>query len=610
LSAHQDLTPEGFLLARDIRIARCGTQFYRDVELPDVVAGRDGWICVDRDPSEVFNEDSIASFTGKPITNDHPTTVVTPDNWHNLAIGTVQNVRKGTGSDHDCLVADLLFTTQRGIDLIRTGKRALSVGYDAFYEQTSPGRARQRQIVANHVALVDEGRCGPRCTIVDGAPWYDDDYTEPPLSGPPVREYLGIAPPNADTLVRFVVDRRVADTADIDWEWTADIGWEEGQHKRGQPKNKGQFAKGGGGGGGTNAAGAGTNAERPDKTAAGGFSGQTMAGRIPASALTPQAKAVYTVAKSTAELIANAHKNKLPVALKYIMNREIDEAMDAMLARRDESTQALNPKDAELFSILSSEKSRRTILETQAAKKRADEYAWMSDDELYAAIGLNFGGDSGARVRPRAALGKLPTTHIKALVSNGTRVQIVKELPPMAANHPYAPNMQPAGSYNPYSKTIAVADQITMPDGTQRLLNDRMSTLRHEIGHAMDDITGLSRDLEFQKWVGYGVERMSTAQKAAAQYWLGAEAKTDAEREKARRSETFAELYSYAYNTDFDPNATWFGGLDGPSMKAIFGTATKIMRGNLLDYLGEPEPAFVKADAEWAKQHSRTEVVV
>jgi hypothetical protein len=45
-------------------------------------------------------------------------------------------------------------------------------------------------------------------------------------------------------------------------------------------------------------------------------------------------------------------------------------------------------------------------------------------------------------------------------------------------------------------------------------------------------------------------------------------------------------------------------------MKAIFGTATKIMRGNLLDYLGEPEPAFVKADAEWAKQHSRTEVVV
>jgi hypothetical protein len=241
LSAHQDLTPEGFLLARDIRIARCGVQHYRDVELPDVIANGDGWISVDRDPTEVFNEDSIASFTGKPITNDHPTTVVTPDNWHSLAIGTVQNVRKGAGADHDCLVADLLFTAQRGIDLIRSGKRALSVGYDAVYEQTQPGRAKQRQIVANHVALVDEGRCGPRCTIVDHAPWYNVDYADPPSlprRGPPVRQYLGAAPPPTTLGVR----RQVGDFADIDYPWTRDLeAWVN------EPRDpEGQWTAGGG----------------------------------------------------------------------------------------------------------------------------------------------------------------------------------------------------------------------------------------------------------------------------------------------------------------------------------------------------------------------------
>lgn len=178
LSDHQELTPEGFLLVKDVPIARCGQQLYRDVELPDLIPNADGWISCDREPAEVFREDSIASFTGKPITNDHPMEVVTPDNWTDLAIGHIQHPRRGRGDAHDLLIADLLFTTKRGIDLVRRGKRALSVGYDAYYEQTSPGLARQRNIVANHVALVDEGRCGARCTIVDGSPWYNVDASD------------------------------------------------------------------------------------------------------------------------------------------------------------------------------------------------------------------------------------------------------------------------------------------------------------------------------------------------------------------------------------------------------------------------------------------------
>ena len=49
------------------------------------------------------------------------------------------------------------------------GKRELSAGYDAEYETISPGVGRQHQIVGNHVALVDRGRCGVRCAIGDSA---------------------------------------------------------------------------------------------------------------------------------------------------------------------------------------------------------------------------------------------------------------------------------------------------------------------------------------------------------------------------------------------------------------------------------------------------------
>jgi hypothetical protein len=212
LSKHQELTPEGFLLCKDIAIARCGTQHYHASEVPDLVADGDGWVAVDRDPDEVFRDISIASFTGKPITDDHPASMVTPDNWEHLSIGNVQNVRRGVNGHHDCLVADLLITTRRGIDLVRSGKRALSVGYDAAYEGTSPGRAKQKNIVANHVALVDQGRCGPRCSIVDGAPAYDVD-------------------------------------------------WVETEHPRGQPKNAGQFAE-------TQAAGRENEAARREAKAA------------------------------------------------------------------------------------------------------------------------------------------------------------------------------------------------------------------------------------------------------------------------------------------------------------------------------------------------------
>ena len=167
LGDKQGLTPEGFLLCRDVPIARTGTQIYHATEIPGLVPNQDGLLRIEREASEVFHPDSIASFEGKPIVNDHPMEDVTPANWKDLAIGHVSNVRRGNGADGDVLLADMLFTDQEGIDLVRSGKRAVSVGYDAHYSQLDAGYGKQSNITCNHVALVDVGRCGARCTIGD-----------------------------------------------------------------------------------------------------------------------------------------------------------------------------------------------------------------------------------------------------------------------------------------------------------------------------------------------------------------------------------------------------------------------------------------------------------
>jgi hypothetical protein len=169
LGPKQSLTPEGFLLAEAVPIARTGTMVYGPGEIP-VEPGPDGIIHVERYPEDVFHPDTIASFNGKPVVDGHPEGDVAPDNWNNLAVGVTLNPRRGAAAQDDVLLADLLITQKDAIEAVRNGLREVSCGYDAKYFETVPpipGRARQTQIIGNHVALVDNGRCGPRCSIGD-----------------------------------------------------------------------------------------------------------------------------------------------------------------------------------------------------------------------------------------------------------------------------------------------------------------------------------------------------------------------------------------------------------------------------------------------------------
>ena len=173
LGEHQHETPEGFLLITDVPIARTGTQLYASGELPALQAGPDGTITIERHPEQVFDAKTIASFNGKSVVVTHPSfgVRVEPSNWRQLEVGVATNVRQGVPPlDPDYLYADFLIKDPEAIKLIRSKEmREVSAGYDAEYEQLGPGRARQYDIIGNHIALVERGRCGPACAIGDTA---------------------------------------------------------------------------------------------------------------------------------------------------------------------------------------------------------------------------------------------------------------------------------------------------------------------------------------------------------------------------------------------------------------------------------------------------------
>ena len=165
-------TDEGFLLCLNVPIARAGEQEYHGSELPGIDAGPTGVIVMMREESEVFAPATMASFEGKPLVlGAHPPEGVTPENAKILTVGSMQNIRRGQGAESDLLIADLLVTSADAIDAVMTGRmREVSCGYMCDVEQAGPGRATQRRITGNHLAIVADGRAGSRVAIKDQKP--------------------------------------------------------------------------------------------------------------------------------------------------------------------------------------------------------------------------------------------------------------------------------------------------------------------------------------------------------------------------------------------------------------------------------------------------------
>lgn len=164
-------TPEGFLICQDVPISRTGYQEYLASELMDNPINKHKIIPVYRPAKEVFDPRSLASFEGKPVTNEHPDEDVTPENYQRYSCGHVQNVHVGVGEDSNKVLADLYITDPTLIRLIEDGKREISCGYYAEEKKDDSGKICQIKIRGNHVAVVRNGRAGKTVCIRDKHPY-------------------------------------------------------------------------------------------------------------------------------------------------------------------------------------------------------------------------------------------------------------------------------------------------------------------------------------------------------------------------------------------------------------------------------------------------------
>jgi hypothetical protein len=176
LSENIARTPEGYLVCKNAVIGRTGAQKYLVSELTDPEGlvkdmGPGDEVEVWREPNEVFSDATLSSFNGKTFTLRHPKELLGPDDEREHHVGHVQHVRKGDeplDSGDWPILADIIVTDADGIRAIANGDRQLSCGYS--YRLYKVGdRLEQRQIIGNHVALVESARAGKEARINDSA---------------------------------------------------------------------------------------------------------------------------------------------------------------------------------------------------------------------------------------------------------------------------------------------------------------------------------------------------------------------------------------------------------------------------------------------------------
>lgn len=168
------LTPEGFLDC-SAKISRVGIQEYYAFELGELFTDRDAFsiIRVYRPADEVFKSAALDSFSRKPVTVGHP--------WDGVNASNVKDVQVGFSGEKmerqgDFMVGTLRIQDAGAVNRVQRGEGELSAGYSCDVTReagTFEGQAYdavQRNIIGNHIALVDAGRCGPLCRVADRAP--------------------------------------------------------------------------------------------------------------------------------------------------------------------------------------------------------------------------------------------------------------------------------------------------------------------------------------------------------------------------------------------------------------------------------------------------------
>lgn len=166
LSSKIDYEPStGYLYVKDAILGNIGINIYKGYELG--LSNKNAIVKVHRLPEDVFDEASLKSLIGKPVTLQHPNVMVDSRNAKDYVKGSILGEPRIDGEN---IICDLVIYDKELIDLIapedENGERRLShdfkdlsLGYTAKLEKIeNTNEYKQTEIEYNHVAVVKEGR--------------------------------------------------------------------------------------------------------------------------------------------------------------------------------------------------------------------------------------------------------------------------------------------------------------------------------------------------------------------------------------------------------------------------------------------------------------------
>ena len=172
LPTERTYTDNGFLRVTG-RAAKTGVYKYLASELLLKDREPNEIVNVLRSNEEVFNTQSMASYSNVDVTNDHPKDLVDSDSFKLASVGHVISAKQSG----DFVEVDMIIKDAAAIKDVESGKVQLSPGYEVNYipEQgvyDATGESYefvQRDIKINHVAICARARAGAQARINDSS---------------------------------------------------------------------------------------------------------------------------------------------------------------------------------------------------------------------------------------------------------------------------------------------------------------------------------------------------------------------------------------------------------------------------------------------------------
>ena len=157
---------DGYLYCNDVVVGNVGVQYYKGYELG--FADKNAVIEVHREEADVFDEISLDSLKGKPVTLRHPKKLLNSDTTSDHVKGAIYGEPKRDG---DNILCNLVIYDSELINLVApedsNGERKLSkefrdlsLGYRSKLVPIGekPNTYKQTNILYNHLAVLEAGR--------------------------------------------------------------------------------------------------------------------------------------------------------------------------------------------------------------------------------------------------------------------------------------------------------------------------------------------------------------------------------------------------------------------------------------------------------------------